>query len=246
MLRYRGTDRGSGGRQQLFSDRRFEGPLPSQIVQAREELDELQPRRRALGAQSTFEDMPLVPEDAWLEGIVNAVVHPSYSLHGDHIRVEVFDDRIELTSPGRFPGLIDPADPLDAPRFARNPRIAPVCADLDFGQELGEGIRRIYEEMRLAGLQEPVYVQTTMSVRLVLSGEPMDRRLDDQLGPAGRAVAVALRDAGRLSTGEVTELIGRSRPYALRVLSSLESLGIVRRVGKSPKDPRAYWELLRR
>jgi ATP-dependent DNA helicase RecG len=118
-----------------------------------------------------------------------------------------------------------------------------VCADLHFGQELGEGIRRIYEEMRLSGLQEPVYRQSAASVRLLLSGEPVQQALDAQLTPDARAVSVALRDAGRLSTGEVATMLDRSRPYALGVLRSLEAAGTIRRVGKSPKDPRAYWEL---
>lgn len=246
VLRYRGSERGTGARQQLVADERFEGPIPRILQQARAQIQALQPTRRALGREGRFEDIALVPEDAWLEGVVNAVIHRSYSLAGDHIRVEIFDDRIEIASPGRFPGIVDLADPLNAPRFARNPRIARVCADLDFGQELGEGIRRIYEEMRLAGLDDPVYTQTAASVRLVLSGELMERKLDAQLTPEARTVTTALRDAGRLSTGEVEELLGRSRPVAIRVLKSLESAGIIRWVGHSPRDPRAHWELARR
>jgi ATP-dependent DNA helicase RecG len=206
----------------------------------------VQPARRALAGSGRFEDLALVPEDAWLEGLVNAVVHRSYSLAGDHVRVEVFDDRIEISSPGRFPGIVDLADPLTAPRFARNPRIARVCADLKFGQELGEGIRRIYEEMRHAGLHDPVYTQTAASVRLLLSAEPADRRLDAQLTPQARNVMAALRTAGRLSTGEIAELLGRSRPATIRVLRRLESAGIIRWVGNSARDPRAHWEIVRR
>jgi ATP-dependent DNA helicase RecG len=106
----------------------------------------------ALGAVGRFRRESLIPTGAWLEGLVNAVVYRSYSLGGDHIRVEVFDDRIEIESPGRFPGVVRLDDPRGVPRFARNRRIARVCADLRFGQELGEGIRRIYDEMHLAGL----------------------------------------------------------------------------------------------
>lgn len=246
LIRLEQTHVGAHPGQRLLVDRRFEGPIPRVLREAHREVKAVQPTRRALGRSGRFEPVALIPEDAWLEGLVNAVVHRSYSLAGDHIRVEVFDDRIEIASPGRFPGIVDVSDPLSAPRFARNPRIARICADLDFGQELGEGIRRIYDEMRLAGLEEPVYAQTEASVRLVLSAEPMERQLDAQLTPDARAVTAALREAGRLSTGEVGELLGRSRPYALKVLRSLETLGIVQRIGKSPKDPRAYWELVRR
>jgi ATP-dependent DNA helicase RecG len=244
VLRYRGSDRGSGERQQLIADDRFEGPIPRVLLDARSRIAELAPARRALTRAGRFSDVPIVPEDAWLEGLVNAVVHRSYSLAGDHIRVDIFDDRMEIHSPGRFPGIVDLTDPRVAPRFARNPRIARVCSDLHFGQELGEGIRRIFEEMHLAGLQEPRYNQSAASVRLTLSGEPVQAALDEAFTPDARAVSGALRDAGRLSTGEVAELLGRSRPHASKVLKSLQEAGLIRRVGKSPKDPRAYWEII--
>lgn len=48
----------------------------------------------------------MVPEDVWLEALVNAAMHRSYASYGDHIRVEVFPDRIEVTSPGTLPGPV--------------------------------------------------------------------------------------------------------------------------------------------
>jgi ATP-dependent DNA helicase RecG len=81
-------------------------------------------------------------------------------------------------------------------------------------------------------------------VHLVLSGTPLDRALSD-LPPEARAITNALRDAGRLRTGDVEELLGRSRPVALRRLRALEAEGIVRWVGQSARDPQAHWELAR-
>jgi ATP-dependent DNA helicase RecG len=243
VLRYRGNERGTGARQQLIEDIRVEGPIPTQLGVAREHIEHLQPTRRALGEGGTFENVPLVPGDAWLEGIVNAVIHRSYSMVGDHIRVEIFDDRIEISSPGRFPGLVDLTHPLEAMRFARNPRIARVCADLSLGQELGEGIRRMFEEMRLAGLTDPVYRQTSGSVELQLLAEPVDRRLEERLPEHARAITRTLRSAGRMSTGEVTEALGISRPVVQKELNALRDEGVVEWVGKSKKDPRAYWQL---
>lgn len=243
VLRYHGRERGTGARQRLDSDTRCEGPIPVQIRHASDVVASVQPVRRALGRGGRFEDVPLVPEDAWLEALVNAVVHRSYSMSGDHIRVDVFDDRIEVHSPGRFPGVVRLDDPLNAIRYARNPRIARVAADLAFGQELGEGIRRMFEEMRNAGLNDPVYRQTSGSVQVVLSGEPRDRALDAALPEETRAIVGALREADRLSTGEVAEVLGMSRPSAIRRLEALRDAGVIQWVGKSARDPRAYWRL---
>lgn len=243
VLRYRGKERGAGARQQLLSDTRIEGPIPSLLLEARQAVQAVQPVRRALQGSGLFGDVPLIPEDAWLEGLVNAVVHRSYSMAGDHIRVDVFDDRMEISSPGRFPGLVDLADPLRATRFARNPRIARVCADLHFGQELGEGIRRMFEEMRQAGLTDPIYRQTSGSVQLTLLGEPVDKALEARLPEHARAITAALREAGRLSTGEIAEEIGVSRPVAQRELGILREAEVIEWIGKSPRDPRAYWQL---
>jgi ATP-dependent DNA helicase RecG len=131
-----------------MEDIRCEGPIAAVIDQAEAAVERLEPHRRVLGSDGCFVAIGLIPKDAWLEGIVNGVVHRSYSQDSDHIRVEIFEDRIEIESPGRFPGLTRIADfPDNVTRFARNPRIARASADLRFGQELGQGIRRIYEEI---------------------------------------------------------------------------------------------------
>jgi ATP-dependent DNA helicase RecG len=243
VLRYRGDERGTGARQQLIRDERIEGPIAHQLIRAREVIGEEQPRRRALTADGTFDEVPLIPEDAWLEGLVNAAIHRSYSLAGDHVRIETFSNRIEVSSPGRFPGLIDSADPLRAPRYARNPRIARVCADQNFGQELGEGIRRMFEEMRLAGLADPLYEETPGSVKLMLLAEPVDRELEARLPRGARAIMAAIRVAGQLSTSDVAETVGISRPTASKRLRILKDAELIVWTGKSPKDPRASWSL---
>lgn len=243
VLRYRGRERGAGSRQHLIDDRRFEGPIPHLLDEAWAVIAELVPTRRALSADGKFAPIGIIPRDAWLEGLVNAVIHRAYSVVGDHVRVEVFDDRIEIESPGRFPGLVDVSDPRGITRFARNPRIARVCADLHFGQELGEGIRRIFEEMRLAGLTEPRYHQTAGSVRLVLSSEPVDVALEERLAEGARDLLRLLREEGSTGTGELVARTGTSRPTLLRRLRALQDAGLVEWVGKSKKDPRALWRV---
>lgn len=243
VIRHRGAIRGTGAQLNIEADVRVEGSIPKAIDEAASIVALWQPTRRSLARSGRFEETPVVPRDAWLEGIVNAVVHRSYSLAGDHVRIEVFPDRIEIESPGRFPGLADPSRPLEISRYARNPRIARVCTDLAITQELGEGIKRMFEEMRQRGLTDPVYTQTQGSVRLVLSGSsriPAD--VEARLPRGSMSTLNALRAAGHpLGTGDLMELLDASRPTLVGQLNVLRQEGLVEWSGKSPKDPRATW-----
>lgn len=247
VLRYADVERGTGAGMSLRADGdvRCEGSIPEQIAHAAEVIGDWVPKVRALALSGRFEPRPVIPRDAWLEGLVNAVLHRSYSMAGDHIRVEVFPNRIEIENPGRFPGLADPAKPLSISRYARNPRIVRVCSDLGIARELGEGIKRIFSQMRALGLIDPIYSQTSGSVRLVLSSaNALPEEVRASLPPAARQVLDALRLAARpLSTGQVAELAGVARPTAARHLQALRDHGLVVWEGQQPRDPRASWRL---
>lgn len=247
VLSYRENDRGTGADFTLDdqADVRCEGSIPEHIAQASRVVESFLPRRRALGARGRFEGVSVVPRDAWLEGLVNAVIHRSYSMAGDHVRVEVFPNRMEITSPGRFPGLVDPTRPLAISRYARNPRLARVCSDLGIAQELGEGIRRIFAEMRARGLTDPIYAQTAGSVRLtLLFTDALPAELRARLPRPTLQVLDLLRRTNRpLGTGQVSDALGVTRPTASRHLQRLQQEGLVVWEGQSPKDPRATWRL---
>lgn len=247
ILRYADVERGVGAGMSLLEggDIRCEGSVPQQIDEAAAIIQDRMPRVQALAASGRFEPRSIIPREAWLEGLVNAVIHRSYSLAGDHIRVEIFPNRIEISNPGRFPGYADPNDPASLVRSARNPRVARVCADMGSARELGEGITRIFSAMRSAGLAPPVYQQFSSAVRLVLSSSPaLADNAAAELGGAARKMLDLLRSAGEpLRTGDVERLAGVSRPTALRHLRSLRDAGLVRWEGESAQDPQARWRL---
>lgn len=85
--------------------------------------------------------------------------------------------------------------------------------------------------------------QSSGAVHLELSGAPANRKLDALLPFDHRDIVAALRDAQRLSTGELADRIGLSRPAARKRLQRMRTAGLIDWVGKSPKDPRAYWTL---
>ena len=244
VLRYQGSSRETGARANVLADRRIDGSIVKQVQGAARLLRRWIPEAVRLGPDARFAPEALIPEPAWLEAIVNAVVHRSYSMGGDHIRVELFDDRLEVHSPGRLPGVVRP-DNIRETRFARNPRIARALSDLGYGRELGEGVNRMFEEMSRVGLPDPVYIQTSSSVRVTLLADPLARRILERL-PRGseRFVEFASR-TGQFTTGEAAELLGLSRPTARRHLYDLAEAGLIEHIGTSPKDPRGYWRVKR-
>lgn len=173
VCRFQGNERLTGERQNIVFDQRTELPIPQAIDQAVQWIEEVIPRRRALGQDGKFADYPVIPKGAWLEGLVNAVIHRAYDLIGDGIRVEIFDNRIEISNPGSFRDRrLASRAPLEIARYAINPRIARTCCDLGYAQELGEGIRRIFSQMNDAGLSDPEYRQEPMHVILTLRYQP--------------------------------------------------------------------------
>ena len=135
------------------------GPLVDQIDAAvRTVLKELEQGVTLSG--SGFKARHLYPERVVKEAIVNAVVHRDYRLNRD-IFIRIFDDRIEVESPGGFPGNITPANIARMGSKARNPLVAgnlrefPVAPNID----AGEGVRMMFAEMAQAQLYPPQYRQ---------------------------------------------------------------------------------------
>lgn len=114
-----------------------------------------------------FQIVPEYPEFAWLEGIVNAVTHREYGISGRYIKVSMFDDRLEIESPGKLPNIVN-VDNIQSTRYSRNPRIARVLTEFGWVRELNEGVRRIYTDMQSFYLDPPIYTEPDQSVKLTL------------------------------------------------------------------------------
>ena len=130
-------------------------------------------------------------------------------------------------------------------RAALYPLTARVTAELRIGQELGEGIRRMFAGMRRVGFADPIYQQTSGSVLLTLKAvQRLDPKTADSLPPhAGSALSVMQAKGRPMSTGEVADALGISNPPARRALKALREEGLIQWRGKGPRDPRAVWLL---
>lgn len=242
LLRYQGKVRETGGRSNLRSDVQGDGALREQIVFARRTLRRWLASVIRLGSGGRFHRVTMIPERVWLEAVVNAVIHRSYSVGGDHIRVSLFEDRLEVESPGRLPSLVR-VETIRSTRFARNPRVARTVLEFGFGRELGEGVDRMFEGMEEVGLPDPVYRQGPASVSVSLLMDPMGARMLRLLPPGSERFVEFVLGSERVTTAQATELLGVSVNTARRYLTALADAGYLRRESQSARDPHGYWRL---
>lgn len=167
-VRYEGTVAKTGSEHNVVKDQRFENNIPRLI-------DEISYFLRAALRdyyfldiqQGKFKKVPEYPEEAWLEGIVNALCHRSYNVQGNVIYIKHFDDRLEISNSGPLPAQVT-VENIKTERFARNPRIARVLEDLGYVRQLNEGVSRIYESMEKSLLAKPEYREQNGNVYLTL------------------------------------------------------------------------------
>jgi len=139
----------------------IEGPVPQQIDRAVEFVDRfmLRPARKPSGRK----DYPQYSKGTVHEAIVNAVAHRDYSLSGAKIRLYLFDDRMEIYSPGSLPNTLT-LESMPFRVFTRNQllvsflsRMRSATTGLAFLESRGEGVRRILEEGERFSGRRPEY-----------------------------------------------------------------------------------------
>ena len=145
-VRYRGN-RMDGSRQLDTQD--IGGPLDRQIRDAMRFV--MRNRRVAAIKNPARTDVPQFSERAVFEAVVNSVVHRDYAVSGSHIRLFMFDDRLELYSPGGLCNSMTTED-LRTSQFTRNEILASRLGQCPVGEVPGSGGRQYFIERRGEGI----------------------------------------------------------------------------------------------
>jgi len=210
----------------------IEGPLLYQIQEAikyfRETVRESPPKLRG----GTFRPSLLIPEWAFQEAVTNAVIHRNYFIEDD-IQIRFFDDRIEIESPGTYPGHITPFN-IRTERFSRNPIIQRTLNRFQEAPNLdiGEGVDRMFRIMKEKNLYEPLFLPPSFrpnSVLLILFNLHRVEYWD--------TVSKYLDDHYRITNNEARQITGVSDVLKMsRLLKSWVDKGLLERVGKAKKE----------
>jgi ATP-dependent DNA helicase RecG len=238
FVKYEGTERQHGALLNVVKRIRFEAPLVRLIDEAVGRIKE-HVRERTVLHDLFFRERLEYPTFAWQEALVNAVAHRDYSITGAGIEIWMFDDRIEVRSPGLPPPpvTLEQLRQHRSSHFSRNPLIVRMLADLGYLREMGEGIPRMFQEMEHFGLHPPEFSADGFLFIVTLRNTPVydedTLRWLNQFPRAQinfrqrRLLAYAYCHAKTFSTAEYQRIAEVDRDTAYREIRNLVQNGIV-------------------
>ena len=191
---------------------------------------------------------PEFPEFVWKEIIINAATHRDYSIKGTDIQVKMFDDRIVVESPGNLPGIVR-LNNMHQVHFSRNPKIAAFLHEYDYVQEFGEGVDRMYKEMKKAGLPVPEYKDVAFMLHATIRNgiNVADNVADNhaaviKLSATEQEILEHLQNSPTLSAKELAALLHKTPRTIQHNITALKEKGFLRREGS---DRKGKWILLK-
>ena len=234
VIKFEGTEFKVGTEMNIVKDRTFDSCLYKTIEQARDFISSQLREFTHLNQDGIFKTVPEYPEFAWYEGLVNAVTHRDYSNSGEFITIKLFDDRMEIYSPGKLGGFVT-LETMKTKRYSRNPQIARVLSELGIVRELNEGVKRIYSEMKRFFLKDPIYSEPDNNSVFMLKNQKIQEAWNS-LNLVERNILTAIFDKGEITSGEVAKLINRSKPTAVKLLNKLMDMKLIEWTGTNKAD----------
>ena len=231
IYRYKTSDT-EGTRATLESDpTTVEGNAYEQVYSAVERVKQITERIPLVGSHGL--EKIEYPTVAIHEIITNAILHRDYSLNDD-VHIRIFDNRIEVESPGRLPAHITEQNILKE-RFARNPKIVRIINKFRNppNKDVGEGLNTSFQAMRELKLKDPLIMQRENSVIVILKHE--------KLGSSEEVIINYLRENEEVNNTKARELcfVGDANKMK-RVFQKMMEAELIERIPGRAQSKAAY------
>ncbi|CAO3453687.1 ATP-dependent DNA helicase RecG [Azospirillum argentinense] len=158
-------------REHLKKNITLTGPLYELVHKVSDEVSKIMSNISIITAEGMTK-VSYPPEAIW-EVLVNAIIHRDYSI-ADDVHVVIYQNRIEVISPGRLPGFVTTKNYLDV-RYSRNPKIVRTLARYRIppNKDLGEGLNTAFQKMKEWRLADPVLLEVGNYVKVVIAHTPL-------------------------------------------------------------------------
>lgn len=169
----------------------------------------------------------LIPEEAFREAVANALIHRAWDLNAK-IRISMFDDRIEITSPGGLVNGITKEEYISGMISSlRNPIISNIFFRLGIVEIFGTGILRIVHSYKQS-IKKPIFNTSTNTIQIIL---PI-LNLNSSLKEDEKIIYQILKENGPLSISKIIPLVPYSRSKAKELIKKMVKNNIIQVTGK--------------
>ena len=189
---------------------------------------------------------PEYAERAVLEAMVNHFIHRDYTVMGGEVHLDIYDDRLTVTSPGgMYNGLlIQNLDIADVSSERRNPILANVMAQLDYMEKRGSGLTRICNETKaLDGYKEelkPVFKSSPTQFQTIIFASSDMSNVGDHDGDLSETklterqqkILNLIKVSPTITGKQMSETLSVSQRTIERDLSTLQKIGVLKHKGK--------------
>ncbi|MDD7304465.1 MAG: ATP-binding protein, partial [Prevotellaceae bacterium] len=194
---------------------------------------------------------PEYAERAVLEAMVNHFIHRDYTVMGGEVHLDIYDDRLIVTSPGgMYNGmLIQDLDIKDVSSERRNPILANVMAQLDYMEKRGSGLTRICNDTKaLEGYKdelEPKFRSTPTQFQTIIFasfGTPnVGDMSETKLSERQRKILNLIKESPTITGKQMSEILSVSQRTIERDISALQKMAVLKREGK---DNNGVWHII--
>ena len=200
---------------------------------------------------------PEYAERAVLEAMVNHFIHRDYTVMGGEVHLDIYDDRLTVTSPGgMYNGLlIQNLDIADVSSERRNPILANVMAQLDYMEKRGSGLTRICNETKaLDGYKDelkPIFKSTPTQFQTIIFATTDTQNVEDhdgdmsetKLAERQQKILKLINESPTITGKQMSEILSVSQRTIERDISLLKKMRILKHEGK---DNNGVWVINKR
>ena len=258
VVKFDGNEMLPGKDLNIIKDKTFSLPLYKAIKEVPEFVHTQLRDSTHLNDKGEFETIPEYPEFTYVEGITNAVTHRNYVMGGEYIKIFIYNNRMEIRSPGKLAGLVT-LENIKTERYSRNRIIARALTEFGVVRELSEGVSRIYKEMKEYFLDDPEFNVTSSDIFVLtlknnylsrnareednLKKNPIINDKWDELSEMERKVLQYIADKGEVRASDIIEFIDRSDSTIRRLLKRLLDLDLITWYGTNENDPKKVYQI---
>jgi ATP-dependent DNA helicase RecG len=187
-------------------------------------------RKFTIKSAGVREEQLEIPEIALREVILNAIVHRDYYIPGP-IKIAIFDDRVEIFSPGIFPGPLNSSNLEMGLTYIRNFMISRILREAGYIEKLGSGFLTLFKSYREALLPAPIVIEGVGFVKCILPRRNSKYPIEAEDLPEQQLLKIFFT-TDEIKAADVIRSLSVSRATANRLLTKLLSQGIVMKIGQ--------------